>query len=285
MVGKASDIPFTGGNQRVRDHILVLLSEEFPLTPKSLYTRISKNGNEVSYQAVHKAIQQLIGEGILEKKSIGVQLSQNWIHRVRDYAFTVDTIYTKGKIYKLPTNFDKPYSLSFNDFSTYVVWMAETLRDGKFSNGKTGPIFGLFYHAPWPLRFNFIDFELLRQMASNCQTYGVCVCDMPFDRWIANHYRLAGIKAFKTGIKLKLEDDFFVVDDVIVRVKFSTETRKFMDKIYSKITDLKQLFHYYFTEVDKKDPSSIEVIIERNPTMARMIQNQIMQYLDDGTKK
>ena len=269
----------------MRDHILVLLSEEFPLTPKSLYTRISKNGNEVSYQAVHKAIQQLIGEGILEKKSIGVQLSQNWIHRVRDYAFTVDTIYTKVKIYKLPTNFDKPYSLSFNDFSTYVVWMAETLRDGKFSNGKTGPIFGLFYHAPWPLRFNFIDFELLRQMASNCQTYGVCVCDMPFDRWIANHYRLAGIKAFKTGIKLKLEDDFFVVDDVIVRVKFSTETRKFMDKIYSKITDLKQLFHYYFTEVDKKDPSSIEVIIERNPTMARMIQNQIMQYLDDGTKK
>lgn len=238
----------------------------------------------MSYQAVHKVIQQLVEEGVLEKKTSGVQLSKNWIHRVKDYAFTIDTVYTKGKQYKLPSSFEKPYSMTFDDFSTYVVWMAEALRDGKFTQGKTGPIFGLFQHAVWPLRFNFMDFELLRQMTSNCHTRGVCVKDMPFDRWIGTHYRLAGVKEFRTGVKMKLEEDYFVIDDVVVRVKFSPETTKFLDKIYSKISDLKQLFHFYFAEVDKKEPTRIEIIIERNPTMARMIQNQIMQFLNEGKK-
>lgn len=192
MGGDFGNIPFSGGSQRVRDQVLVILSEEFPLTVKELYNRISKQGHEITYQAVHKVVAQLMEEGIVVKEKKGVQLSKNWIHQVKDYAFTVDTIYTKGKQYRLPSSFEKPHTIVFDNFSTYVVWMAECLRDGKFSQGKTGPIFGMFYHAPWPLRFNFMDFELLRQMAANCVTKGVSVCDAPFDRWIATHYRLGG---------------------------------------------------------------------------------------------
>lgn len=285
MVGKATDIPFTGGNQRVRDHVLVLLSEEFPLTPKALYARISKQGSEVSYQAVHKVIQQLASEGILEKKTNGVQLSQNWIHRVKDYAFTVDMVYTKGKKYKIPTSFEKPFTIIFDDFSEYIVWTAACFRDGKFTNGKPEPVFGLFRHALWPLRFNFMDFELLRQMTSKCHTQGVCVGDTPFDRWISTHYLLGGLKRYRTGVKLKLLEDFFTNGEVVIRAKYSPETMRYIDNVYSKIGDMKQLFEYYFTKTNVKEPIHIEMVIERNPTMARMIQNQILQYLKEGEKK
>jgi hypothetical protein len=280
-----NELPFRGGGNRVRDQVLVILSEEFPLTVKELYNRIAKQGHEVTYQAVHKVVSQLMDEGIVDKKGKGIQLSQNWIHRVKDYAFTIDTIYTKGKQYKLPKTFEKPYTVVFDNFSTYVVWIAESFRDGAFTQGKTGPIYGMFYHAPGPLRFNFIDFELLRQMAANCPTRGVCVCDMPFDRWVSTHYKLGGVRAFKTGMKIKIEDDYFVAEDVVIRARFSPETIVFLDKIYSKIHDLKDLFHFYFAEVDKKDPSHIEVTIERNPTLARMIENQIKQYLAQPGKK
>jgi DNA-binding Lrp family transcriptional regulator len=283
MVGKVGDIPFTGGNQRVRDQILVILSEDFPLTPKTLFTRVSKQGMEVSYQAVHKVIQQLISEGILEKKTNGVQLSENWIHRVRDYAFTVDTVYTKGKKYKIPASFDKPFTITFDDFSEYIVWTAEALRDGKFTGGKPEPVFGLFRHALWPLRFNFMDFELLRQMTSKCYTQGVCAGDTPFDRWISTHYLLGGLKRYRTGIKIKLSEDLFTNGDIIIRAKYSPETIKYIDQVYSKIGDMKQLFEYYFMKTNLKESTHIEMTIERNPTMARIIQNQILQYL--GEKK
>lgn len=283
MVGP--EIPFTGGNQRVRDQILAILSEEFPLSTKEMYLRITRQGREVSYQAVHKVITELIREGILDKRGKGIQLSQNWVHRVKDYAFTVDTVYTKGKLYKLPKTFEKPYTVIFDNFSTYVVWIAESFRDGKFTQGKTIPIYGMFQHAVWPLRFNFTDFELLRQMTSNCETRGVCAKDMPFDRWIATHYHLGGVKKFKTGVKIKLEEDYYTNGDIVIRAKFSPETTAFLDKIYSKIYDLKDLFHFYFMEVDKKDPSRIEVTIERNPALAKMIENQIKQYLNETVPK
>ncbi|MDP2666343.1 MAG: hypothetical protein Q8P05_02480 [Candidatus Diapherotrites archaeon] len=277
-------IPFGGSGQRVRDQVLVILSEEFPLTVKELFNRISRQGHEITYQAVHKVVNQLMDEGITEKKGKGVQLSQSWIHKVKEYAFNVDTIYTKGKQYKLPRFFEKPYTIVFDDFSTYVVWIAENLRDGKFSQGKTGIVYGMFYHAPWPLRFNFSDFELLRQMATKCHAIGISACDMPFDRWVATHFKLGGVKQFKTGMKTKIKEDYYVTEDVVVRVKFSPETIAFLDKIYSKIHDLKDLFHFYLVELERKAPIHIELTAERNPMLAKMIENQIKQYLNETEK-
>lgn len=285
MTHETDSIPFSGGNQRVRDQILVILSEEFPLTVKELYSRITKQGHNVTYQAVHKVIVELIEEGIIEKKDKTLQLSQHWIHRVKDYALTVDMIYAKKKQYKLPKTFDKPFTLIFDNYSTYILWIAESARDGKFTQGKPQPFNGMFRHALWPLRFSFMDFELLRETASNCPTVGVSVCDMPFDRWVGTLYKLGGIRKFKSGVKIKLEEDFFSYGDIVIRVKFSPETIAFLDQVYSKIGNIKQLFHFYLEGVDKKDPSHIEVTIERNPTMARMIENKIKQYLDEPVKK
>lgn len=279
MNSKLGNVPVMGGSQRVRDLILVILSEEFPLTIKELYNRVTTQGHDVTYQAVHKVVKQLMHDNIVEKKEKGVQLSKNWIHHIKDYAYTVDAIYTKGKQHRLPTTFNRQHTLVFDNYSTFVVWIAENFRDGNFTQGKTGPIYGIFHHAPWPLRFNFMDFELLRQMSANCPTRGFCVCDMPFDRWIATHYKLGGVQSFRTGVKIKIEDDYYVTGDSVIRVKYSPETKKFLDKIYAKINDLKDLFHFYFTEVDKNDLTHIEVTIERNPTMAKIIENQVITVL------
>lgn len=277
----SSTIPFSGGSSRVRDKLLFILSSDFPLTVKQLYSRIEREGQDVTYQAVHKVITQLIEEGIVEKKDKGVQLSKNWISQVKDYAMVVDTVYTKGKNQILPSNLDAPTTLVFTDFTSYVLWMAETLRDNKLTNGQTLPAYGLFYHAVWPLRFNFMDFELLRQMCTSCPgTMGISVCDTPFDRWVSKHYMLGGLGKFKTGYPhVKLDADYFVHGDCVIKAVFSPETRKFMDKIYKKIHSLYDLFNFYFSDIMKNENTYIEVTVQRSPTMARMIENQIKQYL------
>ncbi len=278
-------LSFSPGSTRVRDRLLIILSQEFPLSTKELFNRIRRDGQEVTYQAVHKVVQELVQEKIVEKEGKGVRLSKNWISQVKDYAVAVDMMYTKGHNYHLPTKIDKPVKIVIEDLSTYVTWMAENFRDGKFTGGKPAPIFGMFYHAVWPLRFNFMDFELLRQMTTNCPTKGISVCDMPLDKWICKHYKLGGVAQFKTGIQIDLQDDYFANGEMVIRVEFSPETRKYMDKIYSKIGDLKELFNFYFLNEKKNESTRIEITIERNPTMAKMIQNQVETALSELREK
>ncbi len=280
MPNEVSGIIATRSNQRTKDLVLVILSESFPLSIKELYSKVSRQGNNVTYQAVHKVVQNLIETDIVEKNGKGIQLSKKWIDRVKDYAFTVDTVYTKGKNHRLPTEFTKPYSVIFDDLSAYVVWLAENFRDGNFTRKKPMPVFGIFYHAIWPLRFNFKDFELLREMTSNCRTKGISVCDDPLDKWVCNHYKLGGVAGFKTGVPIKTKENHFSVGDIVVRAKFSPKTIAFMDDVYSRIGDLKQLFQFYFTE-GKKESTEIEITIEHNPTVARMIENQVLQALKE----
>ncbi|MFH0969993.1 MAG: hypothetical protein V1776_00855 [Candidatus Diapherotrites archaeon] len=165
-------VPFTGGSQRVRDYVLVILSEEFPLTVKEIYRQVLKQGNNVTYQAVHKVITQLLSENILEKKGKNVQLSSQWIERVKDYAFTVNVAYFKGKEFNLPRHLDQSHRVTFDDYSSYVTWLAENFRDGKFTGRKPSAVYGMFRHALFPLRFNFMDFNLLRAAASSCTIRG-----------------------------------------------------------------------------------------------------------------
>ncbi len=271
---------FSGGNKRVRDQVLVILSQEFPLTVKQLFGRVSKEGKDVTYQAVHKVAHQLLEEKIVERNEKGIQLSRNWIHQVKDYVMAVEMTYTNGQQYNLPKKIEKTIKFVFRDISTYVVWIAESFRDGKFTENKPVPIFGMFQHAVWPLRFNFMDFEILRSMANNCPTRGFCTSDMPLDRWISRHYKLGGVKGFKTGIKIELHDDFFCAGDIAIRAQFSPETRKYMNQIYTKVKDLKELFQYYFLQERKNEPTWIEVTIEHNPTLARMVEKQVLEVLE-----
>ena len=64
-------IPTPGKGKSVKDCIISILSAEWPLSAKKIYNRIKSGGAEVSYQAVHKALKELSGKGILEKEDKG----------------------------------------------------------------------------------------------------------------------------------------------------------------------------------------------------------------------
>ena len=50
MENEIGAIPFIGGKGTIRDSILSILSEEFPLSAKEIYSRVKHQGKNVSYQ-------------------------------------------------------------------------------------------------------------------------------------------------------------------------------------------------------------------------------------------
>ena len=58
-------IPTLGRPTTVKDAVVSILSREWPLSLKRMYNSIRGMGLGVSYQAVHKAAQELIEQGIV----------------------------------------------------------------------------------------------------------------------------------------------------------------------------------------------------------------------------
>ena len=110
-----------------------------------------------------------------------------------------------------------------------------------------------------------------------------CVGDTPFDRWVANQYRKAGIKA-KTGVKIDLKEEIYVSDDYIIQGKWSPETLKMYDEVYSNISDLVDLFKQYAREKVHNTKVDMTVTITKNAALADLLRTQFLAYYK-GAKK
>lgn len=77
-------IPLLGKKKTVKDYIISILSSEWPLSSRKIYNILTKRYNvAVSYQAVHKAIKELIDSGIVIRGWKDLQLNLDWIKEVK----------------------------------------------------------------------------------------------------------------------------------------------------------------------------------------------------------
>ncbi len=281
-MGPPSGVPFSGGNQRVRDQVLVILSEEFPLTTKELYNRIAKQGHEVTYQAVHKVLAQLMNEGVVEKKDRALQLSRNWIHRVKSYVLATENLYAgKKDIRRLIQRVDKePVSIPFTDLSEMETTAGAILAERMLPKGKWESYYIIMDHALWPLKFNFEDFLLLQKVnQNNPNSCALIISDSPFDRWIVSQYWVSakgtGGRAVIDPKAGRLKEDVIAYGEYIVRIRFSTETKKWMNKIYQRIHGLYNLLAFYYTNQIDTAKVKVDLIIEKNPAYAQLVREKV----------
>ena len=75
-----------------------ILSMEWPLSLKALHYLLSKKyALNVSYQAVHKAVNQLIEDQIIEKEGRFYCLSTIWISKVKNFGVETELAYLREK--------------------------------------------------------------------------------------------------------------------------------------------------------------------------------------------
>src|SRR3989344_5021868 len=67
-----------------KDFILAILSKEFPLTSKQIFNKVKlESKKQISYQAVHKVLQEMVLSGILSKENALYQINSNWINQMK----------------------------------------------------------------------------------------------------------------------------------------------------------------------------------------------------------
>ena len=81
-----------------REIIISVLIKEYPLSAKEVYNRVLKvSSKDTTYQAVHKAIQELSAEGSITKQGKDYQLNPNWITNLKSFVKDAEESYTKNQ--------------------------------------------------------------------------------------------------------------------------------------------------------------------------------------------
>ena len=266
-----------------KDLVVSILSEEWPLSAKELFSRVLKQSEHgVSYQAVHKVLLELCGQGVVCRAGHSFELDKNWLEAQKSFFERVNSNYLGSKDrYDLSPDFKGTVKMHFDDYTKFVVTLANILKNRSVVGAGSETGIGILTHAYWPLRFSFDDIYLLKAMvASNEAGYAVIKKDSPLDRWVVKEYLKAGFKKAKIVSTLAyLTEDLFIHGDGIITIHFSDETMEMLDEVYSRVDNISDMFKEFVKNTFSKKPVSIDISISKNPVLAKTLQAHFMSFL------
>lgn len=273
-----------------RDLIIDTLGSEWPLSVKEIYYRLQKEHNlDITYQAVHKCIQELENEKVLSKNGKKFSLSKSWIKNLKDFSLDLEKRYfNNNQSYEIDPNYEGTVTLKFDDYSVFAVTLADIFYK-KSLIGKSKPILtGVLNHGLWPLRFNFADFTLLyKAIKGNSLSSCIIKNELPFDKWISKQYERVGfnqiIGQWPEGYDNKLVD-IAAHGNSVIKTYYSKESMKNMDKIYGRIHDVRDLFTVYAKGIPDKERIKVTIKFTKDPELASVLREQVLTYFKENKK-
>ncbi len=278
------DMASAGKKVNTKDLIIGALIEEWPLTAKQLFNRVSENlNNGVTYLAVHKTIKQLFEADIIERDGVKYKLSKNWVDNVKKFGDALGTIYsTHGKI---PFNysFEKPLFLTFTNFSDVGRFVIHEFH-GSVSYPITKETLCFWTHH-WPvIGFSNKEYEFVSKLFASGKSYSATRGKTALDRLFDGIFSKLGKKT-KIGVNFSAQQDTFVHDDLVLQVFFPSELIEELDKIYSSIKTINiETLNNLFSELLSKE-TKINIIIFKSPELADILRSEMLTIFFRSKKK
>ncbi len=268
-----------GKPKTAKDGIIHTLSTKFPLTAKQLtHTLQREHGMEITYQAVHKALQELEKERILTKTKNNWQINSAWLDQQATFIRQTQQKYSGSKNkYAIDLNYDGPQVFEFDNHTDFSVETARLVADKVLCKNKETAYFMLKY-GWWTPKFKFYHLKILyKLMKSSPSSVHIIRKITPFGGWVQKQYERAGGRGI-IGFDAPFEDDMLVQGDWIVQVHFSPESKKIIEKYWKKWKNLEDCFK----ELGLKDEPKLKITVTvgKNPTMARFLSQEIGKYVE-----
>jgi len=260
-----------GDSSSSKDLIFKILSEEWPLSAKEIYSRVAKiSSKEISYQAVHKTLNSLIDERVFEKKDGKYLLNLYWVSNTKDILSKLETNLGAGKVVSSLNQkfvFDSIYSVD--------KFLVESCKN--FIPNKNDVIVLQWIHFWIPLFISKDTYNDMKDLILNSNFYSITPNTAPIDKWCAKFWEDIGVKE-KIGVKVGFDLSFMVYKDLIIQVFYPAKIRKAMDDAYNSTNDPSKLDidNFFSTVFEKK--TRIPVLVSRNKEVADELKSQIKSF-------
>ena len=163
--------------------IIDLLSRVSPLSAKLVFEHVKRESKvPLTYQAVHKSLNELVQEKILLKSVSNYSLDPLWITGLKSFALDLsESMDRKGKIdlsdYHITVHFTHLLSML-----RFIVGMYES----RFPNPEKKDSICIWKH-PWPvIGFSDVEFGHLRKLLAASTHYAVCFNSTPLDKMFSS---------------------------------------------------------------------------------------------------
>jgi len=263
-------LPEMSGKRKVKDLIVSILADEWPLTLKKIYNRVKKYGKGASYQAVHKALNELIDKKVVEKNRREYKLNIKWIIDIKDFSEKLEKSYEE----------EKPLSKIKKGFSVNTIWelwpiFIEAFKKDIFnSNNKSICYIGHLVLNPQIGSEKQI--EDYQELAKKYKFFMVATSHSLLNKIWKSYWEKLGVKV-KIGAKINSNPsiDIFVVGNFIIQIfhpeKVIEKENKLREKV-KKISDInmKDIHDIYFKKYGK-----IHVLVTENKELASKLREKV----------
>ena len=223
-------IPTLGKPKNVKDAVIAVLTNEWPLSAKKIYNRIRNMGLNVSYQAVHKALCELLQSQILVKMGGGYELNMEWLNEIKKFIEFAGTSYEKNKSYQLSEN-----SFNFDNHHDYLLFLVKFLTEVSKYYNEMGVAH--LKHLNWPFTTSQIEYEMLKKMfKSYKKIYLLCKSSGYSDKIISKFYnKITDNISVKFGVNCAVDCETYVCGDFIIQIYYEDRTEKIINQAYKDL--------------------------------------------------
>ncbi len=261
-------------NKKIRELIISILADNWPLTIKKMHNKIKKEYSlSVSYQAIHKAINELKEKGIVEKTKKEYKLSIEWIKKLKEFSERLERNYKKGMSYE---NFN---NITFDTIWELYLFFIDAIRKNIFKiNDRTICFIG---HSVWnPQIGSEREQNAYYEIIKKYNIFMAIGKDNALNRIWKSFWEDFGVKVSLGKIPFHPDVDTFIIGDFIIQIFYPGEAVKreseLMNKV-KKISDIKpqNINKVYFTNYGK-----IHLNIIENKELALSMKKRVRVLFD-----
>lgn len=263
-----------GKPSTTKDAIISILTTEWPLSLKEIFYRIKRQyGYSSTYQAVYKAVNELIQAKVLLRKENKYEINVVWVKKLQSFTDIVETnYYTKERIVNFAGIKDSKNKgdiiiLNFNtifDAEKYLYYFMKT----ELFKTKNQEICYQVNHEWKPIFYLRAEYNYYtRLIARGHKIYFISAGNSYLEGLSKKFYESIGVK-FKIDGSNHVQDTI-VFNDIYIQIFIPNESKKEM-KLHLKNKDILKLLKTL------NSPSSIKMIINKDSHLADEFKKQII---------
>ncbi len=279
-------IPQAGEETKTgKDIVFSILSQQQPLSAIEI-VRVARREYHVglTYQAIKKAIDALVDQGVLGKEERVYRINKKWLMNVKETVDRLLTSYDSGKqIKSFTTDFAKDqyavYTLSSlfeldNFWDDILIYLTHHLQASEHRS------FVAQVHYSWWLLINLGRETKLFEgfIKEKIPCYNSVLCNTALNKWAERSYKGMGVR-FKLGSQKPVEEelvDVNVVGDSVIQVHYPCEIVAQLVAFYKKYTTTQEMSLKEITQI-VHTPCEIKFTVFKNREIAQSLREKYLK--------
>jgi hypothetical protein len=265
-----------------KEKIITLLGQKWPLSAKEIYHSITREqATEITYQAIHKTLNEMLEEKTIEKKDQKYQLNQEWIQQIKKTATQLEEKYKNGKQVDFE-HFESEY-VEFNDFMSLARFVINEFFIN-YPNPEKKPLVCYWNHVYGVVGATEKEYSNLKKMFTNPQHYGVCKNNTVLDNYMAKVYKKMGKKSVN-GINYPFHNETYVCGDFVCEAFFPIEYNKKVNEFFERIKEVTPEVIQEYGEVQFSPKMKSNLIIYKNKKFAEELRKYAIEAYNKRKEK